>query len=481
VNRFLLLGFAAALSACASGDDSTLVDDGEIENAASDDERALLAGITVPKATPGTKLLVVQKGTDEVASGRGTVYDPSSTLYCDSDCDATTQEYPTGSTVTLVAQPEPGNAFMGWAGACSGTAETCTVTMSGTRAVVATFRARSALRVQPLGAAGKIKSRDGRIDCAPTCNGEYDYGAEVELTVETPPGVIFAGWEGVCSGAGSGPTCRLVLNQDTDVSAQFRNVVTVAGVGTGGGTTVSRVDGVDDGQINCGSVCSGGYPTGAQVSLVAIPAPGTIFDRWVSCPNPQGDTCVVQVTGPVTVSPWLRKLERQVVEVTPANAGSVEVTVNGLTLPCTGRCEYDVPHGADFSVRAVPGASSWFDRWDGLCAGRPDSCSVQPTAPGTHVARFTNRFRLTLTGDYKPISYRPTNGLWKSCASCTENYSSATTVELRTATSDDINCRLFSHWEGGGCSSTTSRCTVRVDRPLDVRAIWVDWSGCVPR
>jgi hypothetical protein len=41
--------------------------------------------------------------------------------------------------VTLGAAPAPGSLFAGWAGACSGTAATCTLTLSGTTGVVATF------------------------------------------------------------------------------------------------------------------------------------------------------------------------------------------------------------------------------------------------------------------------------------------------------------------------------------------------------
>jgi hypothetical protein len=486
VKRFLLLGFAAALAACHGSDDSNLVDDGDIENAANDDERAILAGLTLPKATPGTKLLMVQKGTAEVANGLGTVYDPTSTLYCDAGCEAESQEYPTGTTVTLMAQPEPGSAFLGWAGACSGPQDTCTVTMTGPRAVVANFRTTAELTARPLGAAGIIRSTDNLIDCGQTCSYAYAHGAIVDLSYQLPAGVSFVSWDGACAGAGAASTCRVALTQNTEVSAQFRNVVSVVTGGTGSGETVSRIGEVNDNEIKCGTDCMGAYSTGTVVTLVATPGADTIFDRWDNCPNPnqspQSNVCTFTVTGPVTVRPLLRALRKQVVDVAQPGAGSVEVTYNGVTRYCSGHCEYpDVKDGENFTVRALAAANTWFERWDGPCAGRSDTCTVQPTAAGAHAVRFQHRFRLTLTGDYEPIWYRPSGGVWESCDWCTKDYPSATTVELRTATKDEINCRLFSHWEGGGCSGNNSRCTVRVDQPLDVRTVWVNWRGCIPR
>lgn len=57
------------------------------------------------------------------------------------------QEYsfPSGSQVTLTAQASAGSTFSSWSGACSGTALTCTVTMSQAQSVGATFVYASSL------------------------------------------------------------------------------------------------------------------------------------------------------------------------------------------------------------------------------------------------------------------------------------------------------------------------------------------------
>jgi Divergent InlB B-repeat domain len=57
-------------------------------------------------------------------------------------------EYPYQDTVTLVAQPVPGNAFVGWGGACAGKSD-CAAQMSADRTVTATFVALKALPRHP--------------------------------------------------------------------------------------------------------------------------------------------------------------------------------------------------------------------------------------------------------------------------------------------------------------------------------------------
>ncbi|HXT99464.1 MAG TPA: Ig-like domain-containing protein [Polyangia bacterium] len=59
------------------------------------------------------------------------------------DCGAAcTAVYSHGTTVTLTAAPTPASSvFVGWSGACTGTAPTCTVVMDQARAVTATFDA----------------------------------------------------------------------------------------------------------------------------------------------------------------------------------------------------------------------------------------------------------------------------------------------------------------------------------------------------
>jgi len=69
-------------------------------------------------------------------SGKGTVTSSPTGITCGKTCSANYQS----GMVTLTATPGSGFAFVGWSGACNGTATSCTVSMTTTQTVNATFR-----------------------------------------------------------------------------------------------------------------------------------------------------------------------------------------------------------------------------------------------------------------------------------------------------------------------------------------------------
>lgn len=88
-------------------------------------------GITV---TPTNHNLVV----NVIGSGVGSVISSPGGISCPSSCNMTV---PNNTSVVLTAGPFAGNSFIGWSGACSGNATTCTVTMDAARSVTARFNA----------------------------------------------------------------------------------------------------------------------------------------------------------------------------------------------------------------------------------------------------------------------------------------------------------------------------------------------------
>ena len=89
---------------------------------------AVTLAVTIPNADPGI------------------VTSNPSGINCGASCE---YSYATGTTITLTAVPDQGQAFTGWTGACTGSALTCTVTLSAARATTATFGAASAPQTQP--------------------------------------------------------------------------------------------------------------------------------------------------------------------------------------------------------------------------------------------------------------------------------------------------------------------------------------------
>ena len=69
-------------------------------------------------------------------SGSGSVVSSPKGINCGKQCS---RAYTVGTTITLTAKPAKKHLFLGWSGACSGTAPTCTVPMLTNTDVTATF------------------------------------------------------------------------------------------------------------------------------------------------------------------------------------------------------------------------------------------------------------------------------------------------------------------------------------------------------
>src|SRR5581483_6480320 len=140
-----------------------------------------------------------------------------------------------GTAVTLTAAPAQGSTFTGWGGDCSGTAPTCTVTMTGPAAVTATFAIPLSVSVT-----GNGTVTGGGISCTASggsgCTAAETTGASVVLSETPSTSATFGGWGGACSGTAT--TCTVTMSQAQSVTATFATAaafpVTVSV--TGGGT-----------------------------------------------------------------------------------------------------------------------------------------------------------------------------------------------------------------------------------------------------
>ncbi len=72
-------------------------------------------------------------------TGKGTVTSNPAGISCGTGPGCAVS-FPANTSVLLTAVPDPGATFTGWAGACSGTATTCTVVLNSNQAVTASFK-----------------------------------------------------------------------------------------------------------------------------------------------------------------------------------------------------------------------------------------------------------------------------------------------------------------------------------------------------
>ncbi|QQS61731.1 MAG: hypothetical protein IPN70_02270 [Candidatus Moraniibacteriota bacterium] len=81
----------------------------------------------------GQQTLTVAKA----GTGAGTIVSNPSGINCGTTCSKT---LPQNTKVTLTASPQSGNTFEGWTGDCRGTSKTCSVSLTQSRNVTATFK-----------------------------------------------------------------------------------------------------------------------------------------------------------------------------------------------------------------------------------------------------------------------------------------------------------------------------------------------------
>jgi Divergent InlB B-repeat domain/PASTA domain len=153
-----------------------------------------------------------------IGNGEGTVSGSPGSILCGSVCS---EEFITGTEVTLTGTPAPGSAFDRWSGGgCMGTGH-CTTTISGAKTVKAKFvlAGKRTLTVDKVGnGQGTVKGKGAGIDCGANCSSQIAAGRKVSLTTTAAPGSTFAGFSGACSGS---KTCKVTMSEARHVVATF--------------------------------------------------------------------------------------------------------------------------------------------------------------------------------------------------------------------------------------------------------------------
>ena len=189
--------------------------------------------------------------------------------------------YTYGEQVQLTAIADPGWVFDHWSGDLSGSANPATLSMTGNKAVTATFTQciyTLSMSVDPV-AGGSV----GAVPSPP-----YYYGTVVTLTASANPGYSFDHWSGDASG--TSPVATVTMTGDRSVTAHFtQNQYTLTIIIDGEGSVLKDPD-----QITYG------YNT--VVNLTAVPAAHWVFSSWsgdlTGNTNPQNIT----MTGNKTVT-----------------------------------------------------------------------------------------------------------------------------------------------------------------------------------
>jgi len=345
-------------------------------------------------STPTIQTLSVSK----LGTGQGTIVSSPSGINCGSDC---TENFNQGTSVTLTASASSGSSFASWAGDCSGSSNTCVVSMNAAKQVIGIFNASVpsgyTLTVSKTGTgSGTVTSVPAGITCGTDgtdCTENYSSGTTVLLIAAAPSSSTFTGWSGACTGTSI--TCNVLMNSAKSVTANFNTsttskTLTVVKAGSGSGTVTSSPSG-----INCGSSCTGSFNNGATVTLSASALSGSTFAGWSGAGCSGTGNCVITVSANTSVTATFNGgSAKYTLSVTLNGTGTGQVSdMAGIYwLDCrtgyTDRCSYDYTAGSQITLGAGAYSGSTFVNWGGVCSGTATTCVVTMNSNKAVTATF---------------------------------------------------------------------------------------------
>ncbi|MCP4699565.1 MAG: DUF1566 domain-containing protein [Gammaproteobacteria bacterium] len=286
-------------------------------------------------------------------------------IACGADC---TQEYSTGTTVTLTAAPGEHSDFVGWSGACAGTAPACVLSMEQAQNVSADF----SLKKYPLSVnrSGNGSISGAGIACGSDCTEEYDAKTAVTLTARPDAGASFDRWSGVC--LGTNLICEVTMDSAREAAANFviplPNTLTVSNQGNGSVTTTGT-----DIDVSCGIDCAEEHASGTQVSLEANPEDDSVFVEWQGDCSGSDPVCILTTGETQTViAEFIPKKHKIIVSKNPENAGDIM----GPGIACGSDCTEEYDAGTTVGFIAEPKTGYAFVGWEGACTDTNLLCEL---------------------------------------------------------------------------------------------------------
>jgi len=332
------------------------------------------------------------------SSEEGKVTSTPTGIDCGTDC---TEDYVSGTPVTLTATANANATFKEWSGACTGTTPSVSVIMEANKTCTATFEPVTpppALTVMVQGD-GKVTSTTAGIDCGTDCTEDYASGTQVTLTATAVANSIFKEWSGACSGTSAttsvtmeaAKTCTATFEPDKQSSPSYPLTITLQGEGEG------KVASTPTG-IECGTDCTEDYASGTQVTLTATANANATFKEWsgdcagttasVSVTMDAAKTCTATFDGEHIPSDSLRPLT-----ATVEGTGKVISDPSGIDCDMSGtNCIQNYSVGSTVTLTAETTQSGVsFQEWSGACTGTNPVASVTVDAAKICTATFTDK------------------------------------------------------------------------------------------
>ena len=322
---------------------------------------------------------------------------------------------------------------------------------------------------------GQVQSTPNGIKCPGTCSMKRTRGTEVRLTAAPTTGTHVV-WSGEPSCAARQLTCTVRLDRSRVVTATFVVEPIKLEVQNSGGGSVRT----DPAGISClgNNRCTGSFPAGSTVKLIAEAGPGHQFDGWGGGCSGKTATCQLrlgQLGRVASVSSTFSRME-VTLEVLMGVGGKVTSVPPGIACREACKATFDAPTAITLTAVAHPG---WrFSGWSGAaCTGSAPTCKVQLQRNASVSAGFSRLDTVTLrvqaSGEGIVASDQGTDihGSALGCpgGSCSKTVVRGTRASFVPAAKSGWR---FARWIGDvACPSTT--CALTVDRDRTVTAVFV--------
>ena len=362
-------------------------------------------------------------------------------------------KYDANASVHIVATPASGYAFDQWSD--GNTSAERDIVMTANTTLIASFKVAGVQYTLSISAGA-----NGTVNDA--VNGNYDAGASVTIIATPDAGYIFDQW----SDGNTNATRTITMDADVTLTASFKEASSTQytlTISAGAGGTVNET-------------VNGSYPEGTNVTIIATPNSGYIFNQWSD--GDKNATRVVTMNANITLEASFLSSTTYTVKIT-VDKGELD-EIHGKVKVNDGeekkKFEGVFNGGTKITVEAVPEEGYTVDEWSDDEDEKGLVREIEVTKNLDIKVSFRELKKVTLTVNIKPAK----SGTVELNGEVRENNQLKVT-EGKSITAKAIPAQgyKFKGWENssGEIFDTDSEISIKMKSSREITAVFEEAQG----